>query len=153
MKKYIFLTETNFSKLKAEIEKIRKKEPGSKIVFSSDNDEINRKVLEKANIDTLLLNLSKRKDFSKQRNSGLNAVLTNIAKKNNVSIGINLDETSLKNKKEKSEILSRIIQNIDLCKKKEVQMEFISKKNTHEPFALKSLGLSLGMPTWMTKNL
>jgi len=153
MKRYAFLTETNFSRLKTEIEKIRKKEPNSKIVFSSDNDEINRQVLEKAKIDILLLALSKRKDFSKQRNSGLNIVLANIAKKNKVSIGINLDEIDFVNKKEKSETLARIMQNVNLCKKKKIQMKFISRKNTYNPFVLKSLGLSLGMPTWMTKNL
>jgi hypothetical protein len=167
MEKHIFLTETNFNKLKIEIEKIRKKEPNSKIIFFGNNDEINRQVLEKAKIDLILISLSKRKDFSKQRNSGLNTVLVNIAKKNKIIIGIDLDELDFNNKKEegkfilsklsqnkeKSEILARIIQNINLCKKKKVQMKFISRKKTENLFVLKSLGLSLGMPTWMTKNL
>ena len=153
MVQYVFLTETNFNKLKIEIEKIRKKEPNSRIIFFSNDDEMNRQVLEKAKIDLMLVPLSKRKDFSKQRNSGLNTVLVNIAKKNKIIIGIDLDELNSNNKKEKSEILARIIQNIDLCKKKKVQMKFISRKKMENPFVLKSLGLSLGMSTWMTKNL
>lgn len=154
MGKQVFLTETNFSRLKTEIEKTRKKEPGSLIIFSSNNDEANRQVLEKAKIDILLLPLSKRKDFSKQRNSGLNAVLANIAKKNSIRIGIDLDEILIaENKKLKSELLARIIQNIKLCKKEKIQMKFISKKRDFNPYLLKSFGLSLSMPTWMTKNV
>jgi RNase P/RNase MRP subunit p30 len=153
MKRYAFLTEMNFSRLKTEIEKARKKEPNLEIIFSSNDDEFNRQVLEKARIDILLLNLSKRKDFSKQRNSGLNVVFTNIAKKKNIAIGINMNEIRSENKKEKAEILARIIQNINLCKKKKVQMKFILEKEVKSTLALKSLGLSLGMPTWMTKNI
>jgi len=153
MQEYIFLTEKNFNKLKIEIEKTRKKEPNSKIIFLSNDDEITRQVLEKAKIDLMLLSLYKRKDFSKQRNSGLNTVFVNIAKKNKIIIGIDLDELDFGNKKEKSEVLARIIQNINLCKKKKVQMKFISRKRISNPFNLKSLGLSLGMPTWMVKNL
>ena len=149
----IFLKEKNFNKLKIEIEKTRKTYPNSRIVFFGEDDEINRQVLEKAKIDLILITLSRRKDFSKQRNSGLNTVLVNIAKKNRIEIGIDLDELDNLNKKEKSEILARIIQNINLCKKKKVQMKFISRKKRINLFTIKSLGLSLGMPTWMTKNL
>ena len=153
MAQYVFLNETNFNKLKIEIEKTRKKEPNSQVIFFGNDDEINRQVLEKAKIDLILISLSKRKDFSKQRNSGLNTVLVNIAKKNKITIGIDLDELNSSNKKEKSKILARIIQNINLCKKKKVQMKFVSRKRIENSFVLKSLGSSLGMPTWMTKNL
>jgi len=148
-----FLTEKNFNRLKIEIEKSRKEHPESEIIFSSDDDEINRQVLEKAKINILLLPLSKRKDFSKQRNSGLNTVLVNIAKKNNVEIGIDLEELFSQEKKQKAEILSRITQNINLCKKGKVQIKFISKNKKVDPYLLKSLGLVLGMPTWMIKNI
>ena len=65
MKNYILVQETNFLKARKKIRENKNK----KIIFSSDDDELNRKILEKEKIDILLLNQSKRKDFQKQRNS------------------------------------------------------------------------------------
>ena len=150
MKTQTILTETNFSKLKTTVNKNK----GKTIIFSSDSDELNRQVLEKLQIDVLLLNQSERKDFQKQRNSGFNQVLAKIAQKNGISIGINLDEVINTRGKIKSEILARVQQNIKLCNKNKLKMMFISqsgiKKNSYD---LKSLGLVLGMPTWMVKTL
>jgi RNase P/RNase MRP subunit p30 len=134
------LTETNFNKLK-----LQAKQAKSPIIFTSNDDDLNRKVLEKLKVDILLINQKNRKDFQKQRNSGFNHVLAKIAKKNNIQIGINLDE--IKN----PEILARIEQNIKICNKNKIQMQFIGKKRNLQD--LKSLGLVLGMPTWMTKGL
>ena len=143
----ILIQEKTFEKARHEIRKNNDKT----IIFSSNDDDLNRKVLEKEKINILLLNQSERKDFMKQRNSGLNHVLAKIAKKNNVAIGINFDEIINSNGKKKSEILAKIKQNIKLCNKNKLKMKFIfSKGNLHD---LKSLGLVLGMPTWMTKNL
>ena len=142
----LILKETNFNKLRDQIKKNQDKE----IIFTSENDDLNRKVLEKLQIKLLLINLEKRKDYQKQRNSGLNHVLAKIAKKNKIQIGINFDE--LISSKNKEKIISRIIQNIELCNKYKIQMKFISK-NKQNIYNLKSLGLVLGMPTWMTKNL
>ena len=149
MKQHPILTEKNFNRLKHLV----KENKGKEIIFTSNDDELNRKVLEKLPIQILLINQSGRKDYQKQRNSGLNQVMAKIAKKNNIKIGINFDE--LLESKNKEKILSRIIQNIKLCNKYKIQMKFISPKNTkaivsHE---IKSLGLVLGMPTWMTKKL
>jgi len=140
----ILITGTNFNKIRQETNKVKNK----KIIFSSNNDDLNRQVLEKLPINILLLSQANRKDYQKQRNSGLNQVMAKIAKKNNIAIGINLDEIIKPNKKLKAEILSRIRQNIKLCNKSKLKMTFISKiqKKFHD---LKSLGLSLGMPTSM----
>lgn len=137
------LTEKNFNKLK-----LQAKEAKSPIIFTSEDDDLNRKVLEKLKIDILLINQKGRKDFQKQRNSGFNHILAKIAKKNNIQIGINLDEIISKEPK----ILARIQQNIKICNKNKIQMQFLekNKRNFHD---LKSLGLVLGMPTWMTKKL
>ncbi len=99
-----------------------------------------------------------RKDFQKQRNSGFNQVLAKLAKKNNVAIGINLNEILALSGQEKAEILARIRQNIKLCSKNKLKMKFISieKKDSIKKtdiYNLKSLGLLLGMPTWMTKEV
>lgn len=145
----IILTQTNFNKLKNEVKLNSDKE----IIFTSNDDELNRKVLEKLPIQILLINLTGRKDFQKQRNSGFNQVLAKIAKKNNIIIGINLDEIIESSGKEKAEILARIQQNIMLSNKNKIKMKFIAQKqrNNRNIYDLKSLGLVLGMPTWMTK--
>ena len=105
-----------------------------------------------------MLNQEKRKDFQKQRNSGFNQVLAKIAKKNNITIGINLDEIlEAKSLKQKAKILARTKQNIKLCNKNKLQMKFLSPsqnpKNSRNIYDLKSLGLVLGMPTERIKEL
>ena len=158
MKKYI--EENSFEKIKKQIkENLRppkrgqpKEAPKAEIIFSSNDDKLNRKVLEKLEVDVLLLKQSKRKDFQKQRNSGLNQVLSKIAKKKNITIGIDLDEIINSKGKQKSEILARVKQNIKLCNKNKLKMKFCGgeKRNLYD---LKAFGLVLGMPTWMAKGL
>jgi RNase P/RNase MRP subunit p30 len=142
------LTEKNFSKLK----EIIKKSKGD-LIFSSNDDEFNRKVIEKLPIHTLLINQLHRKDYSKQRNSGFNQVMAKIAKKAKISIGINLDEIIESKGSKKAKILARIKQNIKLTNKNKIKMKFISLKFKKDERDLKALGLALGMPTWMTKNI
>lgn len=150
-KKDILIKEKNFNNARKKIAENK----GKKIIFSSNSDELNRKILEKEQIDILLLNQAQRKDTQKQRNSGLNQVLAKIAKKKNIIIGINLDEIIDSGQKNKAEILSRIKQNIKLCNKNKMNMKFITlkKENQRNAYDLKSLGLILGMPTYMTKSL
>lgn len=153
-KNQILLTEANFSKLK---EIIKKEKSENKIViYSSEDDELNRKVVEKLPIDILLLNLSNRKDFQKQRNSGFNQVIAKAMKKKNIQLGINFDEVvEERGLKKKLEILARIKQNIVLCNREKIKMKFIirKEKNNRSIHDLKALGLILGMPTWMTKDI
>ena len=151
MKDSILVCSGNFDKTRNEIRKNKAK----KIIFSGTSDELNRKILEKEKIDILLINQSSRKDKLKQRNSGFNSVLSRLAKKNDVVIGINLDEIINSSPKNKSYILARVKQNIRLCNKHKLKMKFIciDKKNERNIYDLKSLGLILGMPTWMAKVL
>ncbi|MCR4327532.1 MAG: hypothetical protein NUV46_03045 [Nanoarchaeota archaeon] len=142
----IVLYEENFNKLK----ELVKNNKGKEIIFSSNDDELNRKVLEKLPINILLIPLEGRKDFSKQRNSGFNEVMSGIALKNKIKIGISLDEFI--NSKEKEKIISRIKQNIKLCTRNKVGMVFIEGEEKRSSVLLKSLALTLGMPTWMTKE-
>jgi len=153
MENYILVQGNNFEKSRKEIRENRQTK-GKKIIFLSNNDELNRKVLEKEPIDILLLNQSQRKDKLKQRDSGFNHVLAKIAKKNNITIGISLDEIINSREKNKSEILSRVEQNIKLCNKNRLKMKFISlNKNERDIYDLRALGLVLGMPTGMASHL
>ena len=146
--KSIIIQERNFQKARKKI----RENKGKEIIFSNNNDELNRKILEKEKIGVLLLNLSGRKDRMKQRDSGFNQVLAKLAKKKNISLGINLDEIIDSKPEEKSKILARVRQNIKLCNKNKLNMKFISIKK-RDRYNLKSLGLLLGMPTWMTRDL
>jgi len=141
------ISEKSFEKARKNI-----RDSKEKVIFSSNDDELNRKVLEKEKIGVLLINLVGRKDFQKQRNSGFNQVLAKIAKKNKVVIGINLDEIVNASKIQKPEIIARIRQNIMLCNKNKLTMVFVSKKHKRNQYDLKALGSVLGMPTWMLKN-
>ena len=149
MEKYTLIKEDNF-------ESARKKIRQSKlpIIFSSGDDELNRKILEKEKIDILLIKLAEKKDRPKQRESGLDQVMAKIAKKNNITIGINFDEIIGSEKNKKAQILARIKQNIKLCNKNKIHMIFISPsgKNQRNFHDLRALGASLGMPTTMIKK-
>ena len=170
MKKQIIISENSFEKVRKKIKEIvsdnnlstpkaltggrvRESRNNCEIIFSSNNDELNRKVLEKIPINILLINQTKRKDRQKQRDSGFNQVLAKIAKKKNTTIGIKLDEIIDSKAKQKAEILGRIIQNIKLCNKNKLKMNFISQKYKRDSKDLKSLGLVLGMPTNITREL
>jgi RNase P/RNase MRP subunit p30 len=145
----ILISEDNFDRAR----KLIKENQNKKIIFSSNDDELNRKILEKENIEILLLNQEGRKDFQKQRDSGFNHVLAKLAKKKNIIIGINLDEIINSEGKQKAIILARVIQNIKICNKNKLKMKFVSKSQKRNILDLKCLGLVLGMPTWMTSNL
>ena len=149
------ISEEKFEKARRKLEKEKKGSPSEDIVFTSKDDELNRRIMEKLsdNFEILLIELFGRRDYQKQRNSGLNHVMAKIAKENKIKIGILLDEIIESNDLEKSKILERLKQNVFLCKKQKVQMVFIFKnpKNKRNSLDLKSLGLILGMPTWMTK--
>lgn len=151
MTQQILIKEPNFEKARKAI----KENKGKTIIFSSDDDELNRKIIEKEKINILLINLKERKDFQKQRNSGFNQVLAKIAKEKNIGIGINFDEIIQASQYEKPKILARIQQNIALCNKNKLKMKFIiqNQKNQRDSYDLKSLGLVLGMPTWMVSIL
>lgn len=149
MEDFVLIKENDFVKARDNI----KKNSGKKIIFSSDDDELNRKILEKEKINILLINQSGRNDSMKQRNSGFNHVLARTAKKSGVEIGINLDEIINSGKAKKSDLLARVRQNVILCNKNKINMKFVSFVNKRDSYDLKSLGLVLGMPTWMVKNL
>lgn len=149
MGEHIFVFENDFQIARKKI----RENSENQIVFSSDNDELNRKILEKEKIDFLLINLGFRKDKQKQRDSGFNQVMAKIAKKNKIGVGINLDEIVFCSLKERAEIMARVRQNIKICNKSKLNMKFFSLRGLkRDKYELTGLGLVLGMPTWMTKD-
>jgi RNase P/RNase MRP subunit p30 len=142
----IILNEKNFNRLREEV----KKNPDKEIIFSSSDDELNRKVMEKLEISGILISLGGRKDYMKQRNSGFNQVMAKVAKKKGIFVCFNFSE--LINSKEKSRVLARLKQNVFLCNKYDVQLKFVGIEGL-DIKNLKSLMLILGLKTSLVKKL
>ncbi|PIN95001.1 hypothetical protein COU53_01410 [Candidatus Pacearchaeota archaeon CG10_big_fil_rev_8_21_14_0_10_30_48] len=124
---------------------------GEKIVVLAGNEEFNRKVLEKKDIDVLLFSNLYGKDKLKQRDSGLNQVLCKLANKNDIAIGVDLKQLDSGSDFDKSVYLARLMQNIRLCKKFKVKMIIINVKENNKK-DLNSFLLTLGMDTKMAKS-
>ena len=119
-----------------------KKEKYPKIVQAQD-DKFNRKILEYGNFDILLSpEQGNRKNKIRQTDSGLNHVLTKIAAKNDIAIGINLEEIKRLGKKEKAERLAKIKQNIIICRKAKTKLAIFSATKQESINLLQSLGAS-----------
>jgi RNase P/RNase MRP subunit p30 len=112
------LNTLNVQDLRNQIQKIKKQDKEEPIIVKAGDEEFNRKVLEIKEVNILLSpELHDKKDKMKQRDSGLNEFLCKLAKKNNIKIGINIQEIQSLPTIQKAKVLARIIQNIMLCKK------------------------------------
>jgi len=137
------ITTTNLNQARKEIQEYKKQ--NRLVIVKAQTPEFNRKIIENKDVDIITdLELHNRKDNLKQRDSGLNEVLCKLATKNNIKIGINLNEIIKLSKKEKTIVIARIIQNITLCKRTKTKIIILNKEkyNKQELF---SLLLTLGM--------
>lgn len=123
---------------------------GKRVIILAQGSEFNRKILENPKVNVLLSTELKGKDKLKQRGSGLNEVLCKIAAENNIKIGINLKDLEKAKGKERAILLSRIIQNIKLCKKTGTEIEFFGEYDKKNLF---SMLLTLGASTEQAKNI
>ena len=121
----------NLNQARKQIQKLKRE--NKEAVVQAQDDKFNRKILENPDTDILLSpELHDRKDKLKQRDSGLNEIHCKLAKKNNIQIGINLNEITKLPKKQKAIILSRIIQNIKLCNRIKTPIILFPKKHTKQ---------------------
>ena len=125
-----------------------------KIEIGGDDNK-NRKIVENKKIDIFLSPEKIRiKDFMHSRDSGLNQVLCELARKNGIAIGFNFNDV-LKSKN-RSLILGKMMQNVRLCRKYKVKMVILSgAKNRYELKAAKDLasfGRVIGMAPGEVKN-
>lgn len=138
----------NITETRKQIDKLAKE--NKEIIIQGRNIEFNRLILENKKVSSLILSHTDKKDRLKQKDSGLNQVLCKIAKQNNITLIIDLDELLKEdNKKTKAEILSRILQNIKLIKKYKNNFKIINFNNKSQA---SSLLLTLGLPTDMIKK-
>ena len=135
----------NLEKAKQEIKNSKEKP----LIVKSQNEVFNRKILEYGNFSSLLLNYHRSRDGLKSLDSDINHVLAKIAKKNNVSFAYILEELRSLEKKDRAIFLSRIRQNIKICRKSGAKIKLFGIKDSKDAF---SLMLSLGSSTNQAKE-
>ncbi len=142
------ISEKNLEKTKQLI----KNSQAEPIIVKAINLEYNRKILEYGKFD-ILLSVEKsediKKDTPRNTNSGFNHVLAKIAVKNNISLGIDLENLRKQEKKSKAVLLTRIKQNIKLCRKSKCRVYLINCKDKRDA---SSFLISLGASTFQAKE-
>lgn len=133
------------------------KNSGKVIAFEGGDSVKNRRALESLKIDYLVSpEKNSHKHSLKQRDSGFNHVLANIAAKKKIPIVINMAEVSSLEKFLLAKRISQLIQNVLVCRKTGCALKiasFASKKsNVLNPHARRSFGLSIGMSTKQAKE-
>lgn len=149
----------NLHEARKQIDKLKKE--NKKVIVQGRDIEFNRKILEIKKVNMLVLQSKEGRDKLKQRDSGLNHVLCNIAKENNIALAIDFNEflekgeSSLENRrlsgKERAKILGRIMQNIRLAKKSKNTLKLLNKPR--DLLSLGALFRILGADTKMASEL
>ena len=146
----MIINNPNLNQARKEIQALKKEKKD--IIVQAQDDAFNRKILENKEVDILLSpELHDRKETLKQRDSGLNEFLCKLAKKNNIKIGINIKEIQKLEKKQKSKVIARIIQNIKLCNRTKTQI-ILFPKTKHKKQDILSFFISLKGSTQQAKN-
>lgn len=136
-------TKDNLEETRKLIDKLTKEK--REVIIRGEDIEFNRKVLENKKVQILVLNHKIGRDKLKERDSGLNEILCRIARENNITLAIDLNDLKTENKLEKGKILGRIIQNIKLIRKNKNKIVLVNKPNDKRN--LQALLLVLGMDT------
>lgn len=108
------------------------------------DDELLRKVLETKGHHSLILSLKNGRNSIRGVDSGFNHVLASLASKNGITLCFDMSELKGTEKREKSAILSKLMQNLVLCRKKKCKIKVINYKSVYD---VRSLFLSLGCST------
>lgn len=138
---------SNLNEIRKQAEKLAKQ--GEKVIVLGRDIDFNRKVLEMKRVNVLVLQHKIGKDKLKQRDSGLNEILCNIAKKNSISLGIDFSELLTEDKKEKGKILGRLIQNLKLMKRAGNKIEILNKPEDKK--SLQAFFVVLGIDSKLAK--
>lgn len=124
----------------------------ARLAIYGHSDLFNRRVVETMKI-TFLINPEKllldKKDTLKQRDSGMNHVVAKEMAKNRVVLLIDLDYLENLKPKDKAITISRIIQDIKICRKAKCEIKFLQTENKK---GLEAIGFSLGMSSQQVKE-
>lgn len=153
-----FLLDCDEKQARRTIEFIKSKDKNKLIGILALSDEFNRRALETLKINYLISpEFNEGKDTLKQRSSGFNHVLAEIAKKKNIQIVVNLSKVnSIDNKKEKAKIVSRILQNVKISRKSKIDLKLATFANSENELLdekqIRAIGFSLGMSSQQVSN-
>ena len=147
---YNMINTTNLQQARKQIQQLKKE--NKSVIIKAQNDAFNRKILEIKDVDIITdLEQHNRKDYIKQRDSGLNEILCKLAKQNNIKIGINLKNIQNLTPSQKAIILARIKQNIQLCKRTKTPIIILDKEKFTKQEII-SFFLTLGASTKQAKQ-
>ena len=110
----------------------------------------NRRVVESLKIDYLVSpELGERKDFLKQRDSGLNHVVAKEMAKRGVVMVVDFDSVAEMKGKDKALRLARIMQNVKICRRAKCGIRIWGGVDEK---ALKSFGFGVGMSSVQVRD-
>lgn len=155
-----FFIDTNGNEKEARriVETLKDKKIKKKIAILASDDSFNRRVVETLKCDYLVSpERTKEKDSLKQRASGINHVVAKEAIKKKIAVVVSLDELEKSlNEKEKSKKISRIIQNVKICRKAKCRIKiatFATKENQLlSEKEIQAIGFSWGMSSQQVKD-
>ncbi len=155
-----YLINASEKQVRAIIDSLKSTKSNKLIAVIGRDDVFNRRVIETCKIDYLVSpERGFRRDSVKQRDSGLNHVIAKEAGKRKISIVINFSELfdeGNRKKKERAEILARIMQNIKICRRAKCKIKIATLAKTKEQLRteneLGSFGFSLGMSSQQVKE-
>jgi RNase P/RNase MRP subunit p30 len=144
-----YLIDSSEKEIRSIIASLESRKSKALIAVEAKDDFFNRRIIETCKINFLVSpELSCEKDTLKQRSSGINHVLAKEAVKKGISIIIDFSELEKLDKKEKAKILSRIIQNLKICRKSGCKIKIAtfagSKEELKTENELKAFLFSLG---------
>ena len=122
--------------LVADQKKIQQARQKSKLVFMKSTGD-DRFAFEKSKPDLVFeLEEAQKHDYIHQRASGLNHILCDLAKKNNVGIGFSFSSVLNSSGMLRAQIIGRIQQNISLCRK--YKNKVVIASFARNPFEMRS---------------
>lgn len=100
-------------------------------ILKSQDPKLIRYILENKKIKAICsIEEDSLKDFMHSRNSNLNNIFCEIARKNNIGYAISI--SNLLNSKNKISLFGKIFQNIKLCKKHKVKIYILNDSNKNQ---------------------
>lgn len=134
------INETNLERAKRLIRESKEKP----LIVKAQDQVFNRKIIEYGKFDIILgIEKNVKSPGIRHQDSGMNEIIGRIASKKNISIGIDIKEIDNLDKKNKAIELSKIKQNIKICRKTKTNINLINYKDGKDASALLiSLGAS-----------
>lgn len=151
-----YLIESSEAEARKIITSLRDKKFKGLIILRGKDDAFNRRAIETLKIDGLVLSSAlDLNDTLKQRDSGLNHVVAKEAVLKEIYFIVDMGEMSSLNGKGKARAMSRVIQNIKICRKAKCSLKIASFARDENRIVgglgRRSFGVSLGMDSEQSK--